>query len=63
MDSEIRDPAMEASSRSQILARHPTSSPLPTPPRPLKLRLFEEKGDAIPSVPKEAYSERQGHGG
>ena len=34
--------ATEASSRAQILARHPTCSPLSTPPRPLKLCLFRE---------------------
>ena len=33
----------EASSCAQILARYPKSSPLPTPPGPLKLRLFGEK--------------------
>ena len=32
----------EASSRAQILAQYPESSPLPTPPGPLKLRLFGE---------------------
>ena len=35
--------ATEASSRAQILVLHPKSSPLPTPPGPLKLRLFGEK--------------------
>ena len=38
--------ATEASSRAQSLAQHPKSSPLPTPPGPIKLRLFgEEKHD------------------
>ena len=35
--------AAEASSRAQILARLPKSSRLPTPPGPLKLRLFGEQ--------------------
>ena len=34
--------ASEASSRAQILAWLPRPSPLPTPPGPLKLRLFRE---------------------
>ena len=34
--------ATEASSRAQRLAQLPKSSPLPTPPGPLKLRLFGE---------------------
>ena len=33
----------EASCRAQILARHAKSSPPPTPPGPLKLRLLGEK--------------------
>ena len=32
--------ATEASSRAQMLAQLPKSRPLPTPPGPLKLRLF-----------------------
>ena len=32
--------ATEASSRAQILAQYPESSPLPTPPGPLKPRWF-----------------------
>ena len=35
--------ATEVSSRAQILARRRDSTPLPTPPGPLKLRLFQER--------------------
>ena len=35
--------ATEACPRAQILARPPKSSPVTTPPGPLKLRLFWEK--------------------
>ena len=35
--------ATEAISRAQMLARPPKSSPLTTPPGPLKLRLFGDK--------------------
>ena len=34
--------ATEASSRAQFFARRPKSNPLPTPPGPLKLRVFKE---------------------
>ena len=37
--------ATEASSRAQILDWTPKSSPLTTPPRTLKLRLFGEPAD------------------
>ena len=39
----LEDTGGEASSRAQILARPPESSPLLTPPGPLKLRLLEEQ--------------------
>ena len=40
----------EAISRAQILAQYPESSPLPTPPGPLKLSLF---GGIVKSLEKQ----------
>ena len=42
--------ATEASSRAQILARPPKSSPIPTPPGPLKLRSLGEQQSAYVRV-------------